>query len=194
MIQSPKKLAAVDTDFANKLAESRIGIKNVIEKLTLIFGELKLDAIVHPLLYENELFFNNKAEITEMFLSGVLRKIDFIDIFNEDDKKILYYKYIVSELYNVINGEPFPFSDEEILIRWQADKSLGEVHTLSMCMVIDCGIFLSDDNDSKKLSNYIQLNLGGNIVVYDRKELVEKHVDEGVTSIIRRERQSLTHA
>ncbi len=188
-----KNKAAVDTDFINHLAECKIGIDRVIQCLTLILEELGLEAIVHPLLCENEILVVEKKEIKKLFLSGVIRKIEFTDIFNEDEEKVVYYKYLVAELYNSMNSEPVPFSDEEILTCWKADKSLGEVHTLSMCLTINCGVFLSDDKDSKQLRDYINSNLGGNIVVYDRRELVNKHTQEGSSVLIRAERKSLTH-
>ena len=72
-------------------------------------------------------------------------------------------------------------------------SSLGEVHSVATCLTCGCGIFLSDDNDSKMLQRFIAEKSIGKISVYNRKELVDMHLDQGGTKLPRKVRQSLTH-
>lgn len=197
-VQHEEKTAAIDADFVNKLLESKLdaneneSIKKLIECLAKIFTDLRLKAIIHPLVYDNELLFS-ADKVKKLFDSGVIAKIGFADVFNGDESKKAYYTFLVEELFYHINGESFPVSGQEVLSYWIAKKNLGEVHSLAMCLVLPCGIFLSDDGHSKQLGVYIKTELNGTVDVYNRNELIDKHLDEAAVGLNRRQRQALTH-
>lgn len=190
-MQLDENCAAIDTDFNNHLIESEIELNETIYWATIALAELELIAVIHPGVYEHELLHNN-ISILKLFEKNVITKIEYTDIFDTDDKKT-YYSYLVTELFYSINGEELPFSGDEIFTSWQKRKSLGEVHTLSMCMTSGCGIFLSDDKGSKTLEKHIQKSFGGSVRVFNRDEFFEKHKKEGTTTIPRKIRKKLTH-
>lgn len=184
--------AAVDNDFINHIADTKMDEDRILNLLRIILSELKLSAIIHPLVYKYEVLKENKC-IARMFQENIIEIPTFEDIFCGDPGRKAYYYFLVTELYNAIQGEPCPFAGDEILSKWKRMQSLGEVHSLSMCLICGCGLFLSDDNDSKRLASYIAARALGRVAVYNRKELIDKHIEDGETSIPRGERKSLAH-
>lgn len=184
--------AAIDNDFTNHLVEANLDDDCLVESVRLVFAELALSVAMHPLIYENELMRDN-PRICMMFDRGVLNKAEFADIHQNDTAKKTYYAFLVENLYRDINGEAIPFSKEEIFTRWIKKANLGELHSVAMCLICGCGIFLSDDKDSKKLQTLINNKSLGNITIYNRKELIEVHLKRGTTKLSRKVRQSLGH-
>lgn len=185
--------AVVDNDFVNHLAESNLVDERLVDVLKVIFSELELTAIMHPLVYQKELLQDN-VRIRLLFENNVIQKTEFSDIFQEDSSRKNYYIYLVKNLYRAFSGKELPVSGENVLSYWVRKASLGEIHSVSMCLVCGCGIFLSDDKDSKALMNQITRMSIGSISVYNRKELIDKHMEVGETKLNRPERNSLTHA
>lgn len=198
-MQLNEKTAVVDTDFLLKLSESNLSydkktsIAKLIEVVEAIFSDLDLNVVVHPLVHQNELISPNEC-ICELFAKRLIERASFDDILQGDSEKTAYYTYLVMELYHLINGVSFPFEESAVLYKWCSGKSLGEVHSLSMCLVCKCGLFLSDDADSKKIEVIIRDNFGGCVKVYKRKELIVQHSNAKKTSLSRSIRQSLSHA
>lgn len=186
------KSAAVDNDFVDHIVESRIDDAQLVAILNKAFSELGLTAIMHPLVYEKELMKDRKR-VKSLFSGAVIYKVEFADIFQGDSGKKQYYTYLVSQLYRGLTGKTLQVSSDNILTYWVRRNSLGEVHSVAMCLVCGCGIFLSDDGDSKALGEYIKRMSLGEILVYNRREFFEKHAQEGTTAIPRHERKSLTH-
>ena len=185
--------AIVDNDFVGHLVESKLSDERLVAILQMVFSDLALNAVMHPLVYEKELLVDSKR-ITLLFQNGVINKAEFADIFQEDPAKKAYYLYLVTELFASLTGETFPVSGDAILTHWVRQQSLGEVHSLSMCLVCGCGIFLSDDNDAKALKTYIDQKSLGTVTVYNRSEFISKHMVESEHKLDRRERRSLTHS
>lgn len=192
-MQIDARTAVVDNDFVNHLAETQMDTDRLIRVLDIVFSELDLSAVMHPLVYEYELL-KKKKEISVLFAAGVIDKAEFEDIFSSNPQKESYYIYLVENLYRSLMGEGFPIPRREILTRWIRGKSLGEVHSMAMCLICGCGIFLSDDGDSKILQNHIARMSIGKIEVYSRDEFINKHLQDGVTKLNRKERQALTHS
>lgn len=186
------KTAVVDNDFINHVCESRIDDNRVISILTTMLSELDLTAAIHPLVYDKEVLKTN-LRIMNLFHKNIIYKATFTDIFQRNTTKEAYYSYLVRELYRSISGEEFPPEPNMVMYYWKTQSNLGEVHSISMCLVCGCGIFLSDDSDSKKLQAYIKKKSLGSINVYNRSELIDKHMKEGSTTFPRTERKSLAH-
>ena len=185
--------AAIDNDFTGHLVEAHLDDDHLAELLKVIFSELGLSIVMHPLVYEYELL-KEKPRITMLFDRGIVNKAEFTDIHQDDPIKKSYYAFLVANLYRDLRGEPLPLSGEDIFTRWLRRVSLGEVHSVAMCLICGCGIFLSDDGDSKVLQNFIKDKALGNVNVYNRKELVDVHLKQGQTKIPRKERHSLAHS
>ena len=71
--------------------------------------------------------------------------------------------------------------------------SLGEIHSLSTCLLCGCGLFLSDDDDSQKIKYIIKQNFGVDIAVHNRQAVVDLLRENG-TTLSRHERKSFAHA
>ena len=191
-MQIDNSTAIVDNDFINHLAGSRIADDLLVCSLLDIFNSLSVAAAIHPLVYDKELF-PQTDRIKLLFQKEVIRRLTFDDAFEQDSDKETYYCYLVAELYSYLNGYSLPVAGREVLNYWKRRESLGEVHSLSLCLVCDCGIFLSDDSDSKRLAEYIIRKSLGTVCVYNRKELIDKSINEAATQIPRKIRQSLGH-
>ena len=191
-MQIDRTTAVVDNDFINHLADSKISENDLLSALACIFSELELVAVIHPLVFSKEVFIE-KVRVKLLFDKNIIQKAGFSDIFSDDSEKELYYYYLVEELYYSLTGEKLPASGRQIQLYWKRGISLGEVHSLSMCLVCGCGLFLSDDHDAKRLRDYIKLKSIGSISVYDRTELINKHLKEGKTQLPRTTRKSLAH-
>lgn len=186
------KTAAIDNDFINHVFESNLEDDKIVRMLTTVFAELGLTPVMHPLVYDKELM-KDKTQIINLFQQGVVYKVTFGDIFQNTPAKEAYYSYLVKELYHYITGTSFPGTTDSVLTFWKTQHSMGEIHSISMCLVCGCGIFLSDDGDSKKIQSYVIRKSLGKIDVYNRTELIDKHLNEGITKFRRVERKSLTH-
>lgn len=183
--------AVVDNDFIIHLVESRLEDDVLLSSISHIFDDLGLTALIHPLVYEKELPQDN-VRVKLMLHRSIIQRVQFSDIFQNDEQEAYYY-FLVQELYHARTGRDFPVSGKDIQVYWKRRDSLGEVHSISMCMVCGCGIFLSDDSDSKWLGSYVRNRAMGSIAVYNRTELVDKYLEVGGTPISRSVRKSLTH-
>ena len=128
-----------------------------------------------------------------LFDKEIINQITLSDIFEDDLDKKKYYFHLIAEFFGYLNDQDIPVSGEDILSYWKKDKSLGEIHSLAMCLITTCGLFLSDDEDAQKLRKYIYRHLFKNVRVYNRSLLIDKHLKEGETEIGRTQRRSLAH-
>ena len=128
-----------------------------------------------------------------LFQEAVLHKAEFTDIFQNDAGKKTYYIFLVTQLYRALTGKVLPVSGDDVLTFWVRKNSLGEVHSVAMCLVCGSGIFLSDDGDSKALKAHVDRMAIGKITVFNRDEFIQKHMLEGETKLSRAEKRSLTH-
>lgn len=168
-----KNSAAVDNDFINKVAQIKTGTMSPENILGEIFAALQIHGIMHPLVYEKELL-KDRPGIKAIFDKNVVEYVSFDDIFQGDEGKKAYYMFLVPELYNALMGRRFP-EDKDVFTFWIRQNSLGEIHSVSMCLVSECAIFLSDDGDSKALKNIVNQRAMGAIEVFNRNEIVKQY-------------------
>lgn len=182
-----------DNDFINHLVESKLSDDELIEKISIILSELGFSAVVHPLVYEKEIMSEN-PRVKLFFEESIFKKIDFSDIFGNNTSKKEYYILLIRELFKTLkNKMDLPTSNDELLKFWVRKSSLGEIHSIATCVLCNYGVFLSDDDDSKKLKKIVKQKFATNIKIYNRKELIDKHESEGKTTINRNTRRSLAH-
>lgn len=187
------KTAVVDNDFVNHIIESKLDNTRLVAVLNIVFSDLGLSAVMHPLVYEKELL-HDKERVKLLFHESVLCKAEFADIFQNDTSKKAYYIFLVTQLYRALTGKALPVSGDDVLTFWVYQTSLGEVHSVAMCLVCGSGIFLSDDGDSKALKAHVERMSLGKIEVFNREEFVNKHMLEGETKLSRPEKRSLAHS
>ena len=132
--------AVVDNDFINHLIESKLDDTRLISVLNIVFSDMGLAAVMHPLVYENELMHDN-TRTKRLFQEKTIQKVEFSDIFQGDANKQAYYILLVSELYRKLTGNTLQASGNAVLSYWIRKNSLGEVHSISMCLTCQSGIF-----------------------------------------------------
>lgn len=191
-MQNDTKIAAVDNDFVSKIVECDMEDTELFPLIESILSELNLSAVMHPLVFEKELVLQ-KDRTRLFFEKQIIHKTEFTEMFQSDIGKKQYYFYLVQFLYPKLMGKSLPVYGEGILTYWKCGENLGEVHSVSMCMTCGYGIFLSDDGHSKVLQRILTNNSIGEIEVYNRKELVDKHIQEGKTRIPRDKRRQIAH-
>lgn len=192
-MQNGTKIAAVDNDFLSGLADCKLTDEKLFPHIHTILTELNLSAVMHPLVFDKE-FALQSGRAKMFFTKQLIHKTEFAEMFRSDIDKENYYCSLVQFLYSNLMGKSLPVSADRILTSWKCKENLGEVHSVSMCVLCGYGFFLSDDGHSKILQRILSDSLIGEIEVYNRKELVDKHKQEGKTSISREERRQLSHS
>ena len=178
--------AAIDADFLNHIVEIDRSAPEIAEILSKVLSGLGVVAIIHPLVLVREMIL--RRDRVDLLLSNdVINAPSFQDILQGDEAKTSYYEFLVRELYRKLTGNILETGSQDVFTYWIAGKSLGEVHSVSMCLICGCGIFLSDDNDSKYLKRIVDEDMLGSIEVYDRKEILNQ-IGSGV--LIRPERRA----
>ena len=126
------------------------------------------------------------------FVEQVINRLGFEDIFQGDEDKRAYYMFLVPELYYALRGEQLP-EGTNILTYWKRKCSLGEIHTVSMCLVTSCSLFLSDDGDSKALMNIVLEKFAAHIDVYNRNDVIACYQNSGATGLSRNDKRAFLH-
>lgn len=181
----------IDNDFLQKTFEMRQERKTIVSVLQEIFHMLGLNPVVHPLVFENEMK-TNRIIADDVFENGIIKVPSWEDIHQNDDNQKQYYSFLICELYKKMFGEPLETGEKDVFSFWRATHSLGEIHSVSMCLLRDCKFFLSDDQDSKDLCSMIKNCFMKDIFVYNRSEIREKLRANG-TALSRKELRSFTH-
>ncbi len=188
-----EKTAIVDNDFTNHLVECRLPDQKLVDALNTMFSGLGLSAVMHPLVYEKELL-KDKPRVNLLFNQKVFSKTEFSDIFQGSAARKTYYIQMVRNFYHTLMGEDFPAEGDKVLTYWVRQQNLGEIHSFATCLLCDCGIFLSDDDDSKKLHRSLDRITISKVEVYSRQEFMKKFQAESELTLPRKERQALTHS
>lgn len=171
----------IDNDFLSHVAESKLTVEVVKSTLSTSFSILSRTAIIHPLVYSHEVMIDNPI-IKSIFQDGIIVRPTMPDIIGEAEEKKEYYCYLVNELYASLHATPIPVSD--ILTDWKRGSSLGEVHSLTLCVLTNCAMFLSDDAGSKQLKGIIEQKSLGRVEVYNRKEFFSI---PAITNVVKRD-------
>lgn len=189
-----KKVAAVDNDFVMHIAETEIKDRNLDDVVSTMFSDLKVEPIMHELVYKYELEggadSKGKTIALNFFSEGIISQKLMADFLDSESKKN-YYKTVLKKIYYDFKG-PLPSSISDILIDWASSASLGETHTMAMCAMINCGIFLSDDKGSSKLAHILKRQYAFDVKTYNREEAI-KYMTELGTSIKKHDRNALKH-
>lgn len=165
--------AAVDADFVFHVAEIKRLPKQVVEILDQILISLDLYAVIHPLVHDKELNPKNET-ISTLFTEDVIRVLSFDqDIFRHDSAREAYYRFLVTELHRRLTGTTMP-DNTDVVTYWKRQSSLGEVHSVAMCLICGFGLFLSDDRDSKALKQIVEQQSLGKIDIYSRQEVLDQ--------------------
>lgn len=188
------ELAVVDNDFIIHLSETEFKEKSVSDVVSCLFDEMQVDPIMHSLVYQHELNCDGvpdsaKNTALKLFEQKIIEIYHLTEIEKDEDKKS-YYQAVFEEAYFGIHGKKVLF---DIFKDWKAGTSLGETHSLALCAVIECGIFLSDDSDSVKISEYLRNKLAFETKIYNRKKACERAREIGQGKLDKCTRRAIAH-
>ena len=186
--------ALVDNDFINHLVGKELPSEQLLENvIKQMFDGLGVEAYIHELVKKHELNVQVLPEkkqkvVASLFEKKYIQVANLYDVLKTEAQRVYYRKAFV-DIYHELKGE-LPYDEKDILIGWKGQKSLGEVHSLTMCMMTDFGIFLSDDNDSQRIM-VIKDKFSITIEVYNRKKALDRINELGITKIERKTRKAL---
>ena len=183
--------AIIDNDFINGIVDMQQTEEEMIFIASDVFGELNLTPLIHPLVLKHEVRIDH-CRTKRLLEENVVKELTFKDIHNNDEAKKAYYSLIVFELYKKLTGESLNVGNKTVFDFWKKKQSLGEIHSLATCLLCGCGVFLSDDKDSKALKAIIEDTFLITIDVHSRQAVVAL-LREKKTSIPRKKLQSFSH-
>lgn len=146
---------------------------------------------MHPLVYDKEVLKNNEI-VKTIFENEIIKVPELTDVYQNSEDKRAYYVVMVRELFKKMFGVDLEAGEEDIFTYWKYQCSLGEIHSLAMCFVCGCHLFLSDDKGAKRLAVIIENDYLGNINVYNR-DGVRLVLKDAETPLNRSEWQAFTH-
>lgn len=191
-----QKEAAVDNDFVTHLSEiDNWEQKKLMETVKLLFDELNISPVMHELVYTNELnVLSDSSNIKKALLffeNGIIKQKKIYDFLDTESKR-KYYEMVFKEVYRDFKGN-LPDSIKDIFKDWKKRASLGETHTVVMCFMINCDIFLSDDSGSETLAKILRSKKAFDVKVYNREKACERLKEIGSTAINKTDRRVLKH-
>ena len=176
------------------IAETKLKDNNLFNVVRTMFSEMNVVPIMHELVYRNELYGgadSNNRTIALKFFSNRIITQKMISDFLDSPSKRKYYVMVVKKLYYDFKG-PLPQGVNDILNDWASNASLGETHTMAMCAMINCGVFLSDDKGSDKLAKVLKNRFAFDVQVLNREKAIRK-LAQMETSIKKHDRNALKH-
>jgi len=179
MPETTRRIAAVDTDFLLHLTETR-GVPQLFDAIVNFFDGAGYRPYMNAIVKRAELI-NCKDIVTKLFSERVVIEHDFVDSLSSAKRD--YYANIVQQCYIKLHGRPYTY---DVFTHWARRESLGEMHSVAMCLLFGYDIFLSDDGDAKFIAEYIRNHTV--VTVLSRAEALEK-----VDSISREMRRRLGH-
>ncbi len=183
--------AMIDNDFLDHAISMDFSSEDVVRILAKIFCELEVEPMIHPLVMQNEVLTDSVK--TRAILNQEIIKFPTLeDIHHNDPNRISFYSYLVLELYKKLTGYKLDLGDSTVFTFWKRRISLGEIHSLSTCLLCGCGLFLSDDKDAQKIKEIIKQSFATDIAVHNRQAVVDLLQEKG-TELSRKERRSFAH-
>ncbi len=182
---------AVDRDVIQHLAQTRLPENRIIEDVRLLFDGHNKNAVVHPLIYKNEVIRPTRVE-KRFFSEKIIQVPKLPEVYQSNELMKQFYIDYFMDMYRFYFGEEFS-SESDVFSKWEKDRSLGEMHSLAMCLTCGCHMFISDDGDSKELNNFIESKLEKSIKVFNRDEAFKNLPDAARLAIPGKERNKLSH-
>ena len=184
--------AMIDNDFLDHATSMEVSCDEITRILKEIFDELNVEPMIHPLVMQNEVL-RDSVKIKTVFSQDIIKTPTLEDIHHNDPDRISYYSFLVLELYKKLTGYELEMGEATVFTFWKRRISLGEIHSLSACLLCGCGVFLSDDKDAKKIKDIIKESFNTDIAVHNRKAVVTLLREKG-TMLSRRALQSFAHS
>ena len=184
--------AMIDNDFLDHATGMEVSCDDIARVLAEIFCELNVDPMIHPLVMQNEVL-RDSAKIKTVLSQDIIKTPTLEDIHHNDPDRIAYYSFLVLELYKKLTGYELEMGEATVFTFWRRRISLGEIHSLSTCLLCGCGVFLSDDGDAQKIKDIIKERFATDIAVHNRQAIVTLLREKG-TILSRKELRSFAHS
>ncbi len=162
-----KEIALIDNDFMLHLANIR-GRNDLEDLIQRFFKALGIEARIHELVYKNETKIVETSIVRGLFQHNIITEETINDICDSSEKRN-YYSMLVRQIYQDFMGRKLPCNN--VLEEWKLNASLGEVHTVALCVLRGWNCFLSDDNKaSKNLGAIVKSRTSATINVQNRED------------------------
>lgn len=162
--------ALVDNDFLDHVSEINRPQAEATQIIKKALAGLGVDVVMHPCVFHYELMETPLKKA--LFNEKIIKKLSFDEILLGDPDRKTYYSFLILELYNKLTGNKLDTGDKDVFTYWKRGASLGEVHSMTTCLICGYGLFLSDDRDSKILKNLIEQDYSESITVYNRSDVI----------------------
>ena len=183
------KRAAIDTDYLSHLTAIR-DYNDVFELIVRFFTALDVEVLMHPLVGEFEKSPTPNPVLDKLFSEGIITLPAMTDILCAKPGGKLLYEGMVSQIYGDFTGIRYPLGN--MYSNWPKRQSFGEVHTATMCVLLDCKYLFSDDTGAvRHLSRIIKSQTQATVEILNRKMSVERLVDSALIS--RKERRLISY-
>ena len=191
-MQINSNAAMIDNDFLDHVVSMNFNSTEIVRILSVVFSGLNVEPMIHPLVVQNEVLVDS-TKISAVLNQDVIKLPTLEDIHENDPARIAYYSYLVLELYKKFTGYELEIGEATVFTFWKRRCSLGEIHSVSTCLLCGCGLFLSDDSDSQKIKNIIKQNFAVDIAVHNRRAVIELLREKG-TTLSKHERKAFAHS
>lgn len=157
---------AIDTDFLNHLAETNGEQGHICALIMEFFQSLNVVPQMHELLWQYEVEQTNPV-ICQLIENQTIQIRPIVQTLKNDPTKKRYYDMLVRSIYRELYGEEYPC---DVFNEWRHKKSLGEIHSVVMCMFLNYMCLLSDDKGAKDLKIVIQKKVNYSISICSRAD------------------------
>lgn len=150
-MKGEQRITIIDNDFLQYLMRNQKKIDGVMLFQKMV-KELNIRPIVHPYVYHQEMFSSGQAKL--LVDAGHLKVIEYSDFLKDQQEKD-HYNQMFCHMYKSMNGEAVLLKHTDALTYREARANLGEIHSLLLAIFCGYDMFLSNDNGSKHIVDYV---------------------------------------
>ena len=162
------KTAVIDNDFLNNLIDLR-NHNDAYDIIVQFFAALDYKIVMHPLVFKHEKNPIYYPLMDRLFNEKVITVPELSELWSNISGGKTFYELMVKKVYSEFTGKQYPCHD--VCGDWKKQDSLGEVHSVVMCIYMDCECFLSDDGEAVKyLGNATESATQKAVLIYDRQK------------------------
>lgn len=162
--------AAIDNDFLGHLADTRGQEAEVCGMIRRFFQGLDYAPELHELICRHETPRDHPV-ILRLLREKVVEIRPLRDILTSRPGGGRYYEMLVRNLYKEMKGADYPC---DVFEEWIRHQSLGEVHCVAMCFLLNYICVLSDDGDAKDLRQIMSDKTARDVPIYSRADCRER--------------------
>ena len=169
--------AAIDNDFLTHFAGTNGERDQVCALIQDFFQSLNVTPQMHELVWQREVRQDDPV-IRQLIANQTVQIQTIVQKLQGNPQKARYYEMLVKSVYRELYGEEYPC---DVFTQWKYQQSLGEIHSIIMCMFLNYVCLLSDDKAARKLQWVMKSKAGRDIPIYSREDCrkyLQEHPDQ----------------